>query len=343
MKKPTDLEELKICNEIFSQFQFINGEWSLLQAKPKKTKTTKTKGKKKATKKASSVEVTSELKSEPAEVSQSDKSSSSTEEVEKTATEKITDTKTDEIDRLAQTTKTKKTATESEAVKEEEKQPATKSSDKSKSNKTATEDNKKAEVNESDKTEDDRPEDKEGEEESKKIFFTAVGMIRGEVTFDDVENQNTVKVGGKTYPLFCAKRNFQAFTGLKKEIESTGNSTQRLIVYPKYTHFPQKEQPPRVGFQLVGFDKGTEADGVGSELKDNEFKISGIWQFIPVCRQPCISIFRNFTKERLDYIKQAEVQSKVNFMKASHLPILWRDGTLRPFRFNPRLEKRPAS
>ena len=182
-------------------------------------------------------------------------------------------------------------------------------------------------------------ENKEAEDSSEKIHFTAVGMIRAEVKFDEVENQHTVKFSGKTYPLFYARKNYQAFTGLKKEIEASGNSTQRLIVYPKFTHFPKKEEPPRVGFQLVGFDKGEQPEGVGSQLKDNEFKICGIWQFIPVCRQPCISIFRNFSRERLDYIKQAKVQSKVNFMKASHLPILWRDGPVKPFRFNPRLEK----
>lgn len=38
-------------------------------------------------------------------------------------------------------------------------------------------------------------------------------------------------------------------------------------------------------------------------------------------------------------IKQAEVASKVNFMKASHIPLIWRDSTVKPFRFNPKLEK----
>ncbi|MDJ0727377.1 MAG: hypothetical protein QNJ38_19940 [Prochloraceae cyanobacterium] len=171
-----------------------------------------------------------------------------------------------------------------------------------------------------------------------KVLFSAVGIIRGEVTIDEEENQHTVKFGGKTYPLFYARKNYTAYTGLKKEIEASGNANQRLIVYPKFTHFPKRDQPPRVGFQLVGFDKGG-GEGVTQELNDNEFKICGLWQFIPVCRQPCISIFRNFTRDRLDYIKQAETQSKVNFMKASHLPILWRDGPVKPFRFNPKLKK----
>ncbi len=67
-------------------------------------------------------------------------------------------------------------------------------------------------------------------------------------------------------------------------------------------------------------------------------KLLGLWQFIPVCTTPCISIFRNFTPERLEYIKQAEPVSKVKFMKASHLPVLWKDAPVRPFRFNPKAD-----
>ncbi len=170
-------------------------------------------------------------------------------------------------------------------------------------------------------------------------MFSAVGIIVGEINIDEESGNHTISLGNKTYPLFYARKNYTAFTGLKKEIATTGNKTQRLIVYPKFTHFPKKHQPPRVGFQLVGFDKGREPNGVASELKELEFKLCGLWQFIPVCRQPCISIFRNFTFDRLDYIKQAEAQSKVNFMKASHLPILWKDSPAPPFRFNPKAAK----
>ena len=373
--KPTDEKEIKICNEIFDQFQFVDGEWSPIKTKAKKTKTTKAKGKKKGTKKAasttdseaasnkyntesivsekaSSVEVSSDLP-ERAEVAQSDKSISPTEETDLTVTDSITDTKRSSKDKKAKSTKTLKKsavvveeelqptnqdATDKTTTSTEAQQPGAKSKP---SNKTAASD-KPVETKDGSKDKSDSvksDEDKEAEEFACKVYFTAVGMIRAEVKFDNEGNQHTVKFGGKIYPLFYARKNYHAFTGLKKEIETTGNSTQRLIVYPKFTHFPQKEQPPRVGFQLIGFDKGAQPEGIGTELKDNEFKLCGIWQFIPVCRQPSISVFRNFTRERLDYIKQAEVQSKVNFMKASHLPVLWRDGPVKPFRFNPKAAK----
>ncbi len=166
-------------------------------------------------------------------------------------------------------------------------------------------------------------------------FFQAIGIIKGEVDFPE-DGKTTVTIGRQKYPLFYTSRHRFAYSGLKKEIEATGNKTQRLIVYPKVTHFPKRDTPHFFAFQLVGFDTGKEPEGINSELKDLEFKLCGLWQFIPVCRTPCVSIFKNFNKERLNYIKEAEPETKVRFMKASHLPLLWRDSPVRPFRFNPK-------
>lgn len=171
--------------------------------------------------------------------------------------------------------------------------------------------------------------------EISEAIFQAVGVITGQVNFLD-DNKSTVTLGRKEYQLFYAPRKQRAYEALKKEIEATGEHTQRLIVYPKAIHFPRKDQPHRIAFQLVGFDRGREEEAISGELQDLEFKISGLWQFIPVCPTPCISVFRNFSIERLEYIKQAEPATKVKFMKASHLPVLWKDGPVRPFRFNPK-------
>jgi hypothetical protein len=169
-------------------------------------------------------------------------------------------------------------------------------------------------------------------------IFQAVGIIIGSVKFTD-ENKSTVTISRKEYQLFYAPRKQRAYEALKKEIEATGEHTQRLVVYPKAIHFPKRDQPHRIAFQLVGFDKGREEEAVSGELQDLEFKLSGLWQFIPVCPTPCISVFRNFSRERLEYIKQAEPAKKVKFMKASHLPVLWKDAPVRPFRFNPKAGK----
>ena len=171
--------------------------------------------------------------------------------------------------------------------------------------------------------------------------FQAVGIIKGEVKFHDDEKKSiSVTIDNKEYGIECSKRNYDARTGLKKEIEKTGKTTQRLIVYPKVTHFPKKEQPHRLWFQLIGFEVGNYENSISVDLADNEFKICGLWQFIPVCRQPCISIFLNFKQERLDYLKKSDDPTKqAKFMKATHIPVLWQDSPVRPFRFNPRGEK----
>jgi hypothetical protein len=174
-------------------------------------------------------------------------------------------------------------------------------------------------------------------------IFQAVGVIKGNVTFTTVEEKTTanISISGKEYPLFYVSNKRRAYEALQKEIEATGEHTQRLIVYPKFTHFPGRDQQPNVGFQVVGFDKGRlESEDVASkELQDMEFRLCGLWQFIPVCRTPCISVFKNFTKERLNHIKQSEPAKKVKFMKASHLPLFWRDAPVQPFRFNPKASK----
>ncbi|MFK0733533.1 MAG: hypothetical protein ACFKPT_07945 [Gloeotrichia echinulata GP01] len=185
-------------------------------------------------------------------------------------------------------------------------------------------------------------------------IFQAIGVVTGDVQFIFQDDKNkyiaNITIGQYQYNLYPigsgSKSN--AFNGLRKYIESTGISKQKLIVYPKVTHYPGKEQQHKIAFQLVAFEKQMVEDliekeviesSVSRELNDFEFKLSGLWQFIPVCRTPCITVMKNFSDERLQYIKQAELTSKVNFMKASHIPLIWKDALVNPFRFNPKAEK----
>ena len=66
---------------------------------------------------------------------------------------------------------------------------------------------------------------------NEKLMFQAVGIIRGEVNFSD-DSPATVTLNQKQYRLYPS-RNPLAFRGLKQEIETTGEHTYRLIVYPK--------------------------------------------------------------------------------------------------------------
>jgi hypothetical protein len=169
-------------------------------------------------------------------------------------------------------------------------------------------------------------------------LFQAVGIICGEITTDG--DKTFVTIGEKSYALYYASTHKRAYEALKKEITCTGITQQKLIVYPRITHFPGGKQPYRLEFQLAGFvGHSASGEGIESVLEVLEFKICGLWQFIPVCRVPCISVFKNFNQQRLEYIKSAPLDKKVNFMKASHIPVLWRDAPVPPFRFNKNLDK----
>ncbi|MDF5725704.1 MAG: hypothetical protein PUP91_35705 [Rhizonema sp. PD37] len=169
-------------------------------------------------------------------------------------------------------------------------------------------------------------------------IFQAVGIITGIVTFNP-EGKATVAIQGKDYPLYYSPNHRKAFDALRLQAKKNPDKVERLIVYPRVMHFPKREQHYQMSFQLLGFESPHTTEGISKELGDFEFRLCGLWQFIPVCQTPCISVFKNFTGERLEYIKQAEPDKKVRFMKASHIPIIWRDAPVRPFRFNPKLDK----
>ncbi len=137
---------------------------------------------------------------------------------------------------------------------------------------------------------------------TQEVFFQAVGIIKGDITLDG--DKTFVTIGEKSYGLYYASTHKMAYEALKKEISNTGITQQKLIVYPRITHYPGGKQPYRLEFQLAGFvGHLASGEGLSSILDDLEFKISGLWQFIPVCRVPCISVFKNFNKQRLEYIK----------------------------------------
>lgn len=172
-------------------------------------------------------------------------------------------------------------------------------------------------------------------------IFQAVGVITGEVTFSD-EGKATVAIEGKDFPLYYAPQKKKALEALRMELKSTGVSLQRLLVYPRITHFPKREEPHHVSFQLVAFRRSAtdpDPNDALAQLDAMEFKLAGLWQFIPVCQTPCVSVFKNYTEERKEFIKAAEVDLKVKFMKGTHVPVTWKDAPVRPFRFNPKLDK----
>lgn len=171
-------------------------------------------------------------------------------------------------------------------------------------------------------------------------IFQAVGCLVGDVIFK-AEKKSVIVVDGKEYPLLAPyeKEKKKAFYALKKEIERTGKTTQKVIVYPKVIHFPSKDDPHIIAFQLIGFI-GTNKPQPSFDLKDREFILKGLWQFIPVCKTPVVTVFKNFTEERLVTLKEMDLADKVKFMKAIHVPLLWRNASIDAFRYNPRTAKK---
>ena len=168
-------------------------------------------------------------------------------------------------------------------------------------------------------------------------IFKAVGIITGTVTFGDPNA--TVFIGENQYPLYYSPRHRKSYDALKKQVENNPGKVERLIVYPRIPHFSRREILHILSFQLVGFDNSNNPEGITNQLQDFEFQLCGLWQFIPVCQTPCVSVFKNFHEQRLEYIKQQEAYKRVRYMKPSHIPLIWKDSPIRPFRFNPKLEK----
>lgn len=169
------------------------------------------------------------------------------------------------------------------------------------------------------------------------VFFQAVGILPGSVEFG--EKQASIKVGEKVYQLNYAREHKNAFQALKLAVKKKGAS-QRLIVYPTIRHFPSRDEPLQVAFQTVGFINPDPVEGcISKEIQDFEFRLAGLWQFIPVCQTPVVTVLRNFNDERLAFVKVADLQAKVRFLKASHIPLLWSNSPVKPFRFNPKLDK----
>ena len=170
-------------------------------------------------------------------------------------------------------------------------------------------------------------------------IFQAIGIIRGDV-FISEESKVFIQIDQNSYLLLFATRCRKAYQALLLDVKNHSGKDKRLVVYPKFIHFPSRDKQHIVSFQLIGFDNGASPqDSAAMELGDFEFKLSGLWQFIPVCRIPCISVLRNYTEQRSQHLKELEPDKKARFLKASHLPLLWKDSVITPFRFNPKLNK----
>ena len=123
----------------------------------------------------------------------------------------------------------------------------------------------------------------------------------------------------------------RAYVSLSSELEKNGSKPMFLRVYPQAT-FERSSAEPRLSFSLVNFSQDCEK--INDEPKG--FVLRGIWQYIPHCDSPVISIYRN--RDRLPAFKRLNAKQQFHFAKPHHIPVVW-SATVEPFKYNPSLEK----
>lgn len=184
------------------------------------------------------------------------------------------------------------------------------------------------------------------------VIYQAVGIVECEVYFTE-NNKAYILIDGNKYQLLYHKPRRKVFKALRKEIESTGNHFQRITVYPRVTHYPyyyQNDEIPdfanisylqedgrqkyyyQIRFQLTGFYKERKPRGIFDELSSREFLISGRWQYISICKIPCITIYKNFDEELLKDIKKMNPTRKALFLQSCHIPFRWENPSVKPLK-----------
>ncbi|MGF1494666.1 MAG: hypothetical protein ACFBSC_19895 [Microcoleaceae cyanobacterium] len=179
------------------------------------------------------------------------------------------------------------------------------------------------------------------EESEPTPIFQGIGVIRGLITTDE-EDKLSINVQGKSYPILPAQGFGKAIWALRRHLENNSEKPISLLVYPKVIHFPDREKLPIILFQVKGFQNAEDNNSIFDELRPGEFKLRGFWQFIPVYRFPVISVLRNYDRDRIAELKEIRQDDPVKakkFSQAQHIPLMWRDAPVKPFRFNPKLDK----
>lgn len=159
--------------------------------------------------------------------------------------------------------------------------------------------------------------------------FQGLGVLSGVVSKE--ENKYQISIFNQVYPLILRRANVDKHIKL--------NEQNTILVYPKVTHFPQREIVASIKFQLIGCKTEKSESPIFSQLKPGDFILKGIWQFIPACRQPVVSIYRNY--DNFKNIKFKDELSRLKQSKAQHVPTMWFDSPVKPYRHNMRSKEQP--
>ncbi|MFW6358995.1 MAG: hypothetical protein ACOC0N_07275 [Chroococcales cyanobacterium] len=158
------------------------------------------------------------------------------------------------------------------------------------------------------------PKETEEKAETETPFFQGMGVIYGTVSATEMGYSVTLAEGDYEFGLALSKKQQR----LTKFIL---DKPMNLRVYPQVRYVKGDRENYSLYFKLVSWEEGEKADEAG------QFILKGIWQFIPQYKRPVISIYRN------------QKRSEMDRCKASHIPTIWRDSAVRPFKFNPKAKE----
>jgi hypothetical protein len=163
-------------------------------------------------------------------------------------------------------------------------------------------------------------------------IFQAVGLIRCTPRIEG--DKLFVTIGDRDYKLKKGRGRWRKqFDELKQEIEQHGSTEMLLRVYPQIIH-DSKNQEIRYWFTLVRASSIDE-----SQCSDNreDFIFRGIWNIVPYCDEPVISIHRNINT--LGFYQRLSFKAKKAFIRPQDFPVVW-SAPIEPFQYNPELDPR---
>ena len=160
-------------------------------------------------------------------------------------------------------------------------------------------------------------------------IFQAVGSIR---CAPQIEGDRLfVTIDERRYELKKGNRRWhEQFVRLKQEIAQNGSREMLLRVYPNILH-DSKNQEIRYWFTLVRayFDESR------CQNSQEDFIFRGIWNYVPYCSNPVISVNRNV--DNLKFYQRLSSSAKKAFIKPQAFPVVW-SAPVEPSQYNPELD-----
>ena len=141
------------------------------------------------------------------------------------------------------------------------------------------------------------------------------------------DNDLKIELDGLEYDLLYGDDfTFQAHKALRQELMKNGSRKMLLKLYPN-TRFSRKSSSAKLSFILGDFAKKYYTN----RKYPSKFKLRGIWQYIPQCETPVISIYRNM--EQLWQFKKLNEKEQLKLAKPKHIPVVWDDAPVEPFKY----------